>query len=179
VQTSGYQTSVFEESPLDAKYLHKLLNFQDTMWSWNNMPHCLRSPNFATDQGSNVTFQLYQQIHKRLYSETWQNQRSKMSYKLDGPLLTGSWRQSLLCSQILNWINKIGSNLYSRSASFFGDEIKSTSVITMFFLLEYENANAVFSLQAFKWWSVIHSPCDVTSNSDSGWSLQLQMLKGR
>jgi len=34
------------------------------------MPHCLRSTNFATDQGSNITFQLYQQLHKRLYSET-------------------------------------------------------------------------------------------------------------
>jgi len=34
------------------------------------MPHCRLSPNFATDQGSNVTFQIYQRIHKRLYSET-------------------------------------------------------------------------------------------------------------
>jgi len=31
VQTSGSLTSVFEESPLDAKYLHKLQHFQDTM----------------------------------------------------------------------------------------------------------------------------------------------------
>jgi len=31
VQTSGSLTSVFEESPLDAKYLHNLLNLQDTM----------------------------------------------------------------------------------------------------------------------------------------------------
>ena len=82
VQTSGSITSVFEESPLDAKYLHKLLNFQDTMWSWNNMPHCLRSPNFATDQGSNVAIQLYQQMHKCLYSETGQNHSSKMTYKV-------------------------------------------------------------------------------------------------
>ena len=82
VQTSGSLTTVFEEFPLDTKYLHKLLNLQDTMWSWNNMPHCLRSPKFATDQGSNATFQLYQQIHKRLYSETWQNQSSKITYKV-------------------------------------------------------------------------------------------------
>jgi len=31
VQTSGSLTSVIEESLLDAKYLHKLLNFQNTM----------------------------------------------------------------------------------------------------------------------------------------------------
>jgi len=31
MHTSGSLTSVFEESRLDAKYLHKLLNFQDTM----------------------------------------------------------------------------------------------------------------------------------------------------
>jgi len=82
VHTSGSLTSVFEESRLDAKYLHKLLNFQDTMWSWNIMPHCLRSPNFATYQISNLTFQIYQQIHKRLYSKTWQNQSSKITYKV-------------------------------------------------------------------------------------------------
>jgi len=102
VQTSGSLTSVFEESPLDAKYLHKLLNFQNTMLSWSNMPHFLWSPNFATDQGSNVTFQLYQQIHKRLYSDTWQNSETWHYLQSNGPLLTGSWRQSLLCSLILN-----------------------------------------------------------------------------
>ena len=52
----------------------------------------------------------------------------------------------MLCSLIVNSINKIGSNCNSRSASFFGDELKSTYVFSTFLLLKYENANIVFFL---------------------------------